>query len=89
MRFDDVSTGELADIWYAVAGAEIRHPGCFTGLLDGSYAELLRRLGGTLDTFVDRRFAKLRALDAADDAFANERAASEPSCDGPAAEARK
>jgi hypothetical protein len=81
MKFAGLTNEELADIWYAVAGAEIRHPGCFTALLEQSNDELFRRLGGGVAPFVEERFRQLRAVDAVEDAEANARAASEPSCE--------
>ncbi len=76
-----LSDQALADIWYAVAGAEIRHPGCFTGLLEVTNDVLFSRLGDGLAAFVEERFRALRGVDAAEDAAANVRATSESSCD--------
>jgi hypothetical protein len=81
MTFDGMTNDEVADVWYALAGAEIRHPGCFARILEDSHAELLRRLGNSLAPFVEERFRKLRAQDAPDDAIANVRATSDTSCD--------
>jgi hypothetical protein len=81
MTFEGLSTSELADIWYAVAGAEIRHPGCFTVVLEASDDELRRRLGDGLAPFLDHRFARLRPVDAVEDAEATRRAASDVSCE--------
>ena len=76
-----LSDEALADIWYALAGAEIRHPGCFTGLLEATNDALFSRLGHGLAAFVEERFRALRSVDAAEDAVANVRATSETSCD--------
>lgn len=81
MTFEGLSTSELADIWYAVAGAEIRHPGCFTAVLEASDEELRRRLGDGLAEFVRDRFARLRSADSEEDAEAVRRATSEASCE--------
>lgn len=81
MKFVALDNDELADVWYALAGAEIRHPGCFTAILEASHQELLKRMGGGLASFVDLRFAKLRSADAVEDVSAT-RAASESSCEG-------
>ena len=77
MTFEGLSTSELADIWYAVAGAEIRHPGCFTAVLEASDEEMRRRLGNGLAEFVNDRFARLRPADSQEDAEAVRRAAAE------------
>lgn len=81
MRLNGLTDDELADVWYALAGAELRHPGCFTALLEKSHAELSRRLGDKLASFVEQRFKKLRPVDALEDARANEMATSEASCE--------
>lgn len=80
VKFAGLTTEELADIWYAVAGAEIRHPGCFTKVLEAANDELLRRMGAELAPFVEDRFRRLRATDAAEDAEANAKAGSDASC---------
>ena len=84
MRFEGLQTSELADIWYALAGAENRHPGCFTAILVNSDQELRRRLGDEVGPYLNDRFARLRPADAAEDAEAARRAASEVSCEEPA-----
>jgi hypothetical protein len=81
MKFVALDNDELADVWYALAGAEIRHPGCFTAMLEASHDELLKRMGSGLAPFIDGRFAKLRSTDAVEDVSAT-RAASESSCEG-------
>ena len=81
MTFEGLSTAELADIWYAVAGAEIRHPGCFTAVLEASDDEMRRRLGDGLAGFVNERFARLRPADSQEDAEAGRRAVSDASCE--------
>ena len=78
MTFDGLNNEELADIWYAVSGAEIRHTGCFSQLVAQSYAELLRRLGNQVGPFVEERFRQLRAIDAREDVAANVKATAEP-----------
>ena len=79
--FTGLSNESLADVWYALAGAEIRHPGCFAGLLEAANDALFARLGNGLAAFVEERFRPLRAIDATEDAAANARASSERSCD--------
>ena len=80
MKFDAFTNDELADVWYALAGAEIRHPGCFTAPLEAAHDELLKRMGSGLASFVEARFARLRPQDAAEDLNAT-KAASESSCE--------
>ena len=63
-RFRAIADEELADIWYALAGAEIRHTDCFKHLVDATITELERRRGTAVRAFLDSRFAKLRAVDA-------------------------
>jgi hypothetical protein len=80
MNFECLTDEQLADVWYALAGAEIRHPGCFTALLEQSNDELFRRMGNRLAPFIEERFRQLRRTDAVEDAEAT-RAASEQSRD--------
>ena len=70
-RFSGLSDDELADIWYALAGADIRHPDCFKSLVDDSIKELEWRKGTGVREFLDVRFAKLRVADSSEDAAAN------------------
>ena len=79
--FGPLPNEALADIWYTLAGTEIRHPGCFTGLLEAAHDALDKRLGPDLAAFVEKRFRGLRASDTTEDAEANARATSEGSCD--------
>ena len=44
IRFDSIEDGELADIWYALGGAAIRHPGHFQPLFDSVATDLLATL---------------------------------------------
>ena len=80
-EFACLSNETLADVWYAAAGAEIRHPGCFTALLEAAHDALIARLGPQMAAYVDDRFKALRAVDATEDAVANARAASDAACD--------
>jgi hypothetical protein len=70
-RFRGLSDEELADIWYALSGAEIRHPDCFKLLVDASIHELEQRQGRAIRGFLDARFSPLRAVDASEDVAAN------------------
>ena len=73
-RFERLTNEELADIWYALSGAEIRHTDVFQPLVDASLQELDRRLPGTLREFLDLRFARLRSVDVPEDAIATAKA---------------
>lgn len=80
MSMDCLSNEDLADVWYAVAGAEIRHPNCFVALLDRANAELLRRLGGDFAPFVEERFRAIRPRDAVEDREANAGSTAQTTC---------
>ena len=70
-RFSGLSTEELADIWYALGGAETRHPGSFSSLADTTLEELNARLGHELAPFLEQRFRPHRLADSREDAEAN------------------
>ena len=70
-RFRGLSNEDLADIWYALSGAEIRHAGRYQSLVDATLHELEERLPDSLRVFLDDRFKQLRVIDAPDDAVAN------------------
>src|SRR5262249_22306550 len=44
-RFQSLEDAELADIWYALGGAAVRHPDHFQQLMDACFTELLDRRG--------------------------------------------
>lgn len=71
IRFDSIEDGELADIWYALGGAAIRHPAHFQPLFDGVATELLARRGAGLNPWLKERFAGFIAADAREDVLAN------------------
>ena len=75
VRFNGLSTEELADIWYALGGAETRHPGGFSVLVDVAIRDLTDRLGSGLAPFLEARFRKYRLIDSKEDAEANKKAA--------------
>jgi len=70
-RFAELSTEELADIWYALGGAETRHPGSFSSLADTTLKELNARLDSDLAPFLEARFRAHRLADSREDAEAN------------------
>ena len=76
-RFVGLSNEELADIWYALGGAETRHPGGFGELVDSALRELNSRLGDDLSSFLEPRFRPYRFIDSKEDAAANAGAAAD------------
>jgi hypothetical protein len=81
IRFQSFEDGELADIWYALGGAAVRHPDHFKPLMDSVATELLGRRGVGLNPWLEERFRTFRLADSRDDACANAEAA-EPSFAG-------
>jgi len=75
-RFVNLSTNEIADIWYALGGAETRHPGGFSELVDATLRELDERLGEKLSAFLEPRYRAYRFVDSKEDAAANARVVS-------------
>ena len=68
IRFQSIEDGPLADIWYALGGAAVRHPEHFKGLMDDCFEELESRRGdgpedvarGALPAVPARRFQRGR-----------------------------
>ena len=79
-RFGGLSNEELADIWYALGGAETRHAGGFGELVDAALRELNGRLGNELASFLELRFRPYRFIDSKEDAAANANAAVDTAC---------
>jgi hypothetical protein len=72
IRFDSIEDGELADIWYALGGAAIRHPDHFQPLVDAVFTELIGRRGKDgLNPWLEQRFREFRLVDSREDAEAN------------------
>jgi hypothetical protein len=71
IRFDSIEDGELADIWYALGGAAIRHPNHFQPLFDAVATELLQRRGEGLNPWLEQRFHDFRSEDSREDIVAN------------------
>jgi len=71
IRFDSIEDGELADIWYALGGAAVRHSAHFQRLFDAVAAELLERRGEGLNPWLEQRFREFRSIDSREDARAN------------------
>jgi hypothetical protein len=71
IRFDSIEDGELADIWYALGGAAIRHPDHFKPLMDAVFSELLERRGADgINPWLEQRFRPFRLADSREDAHA-------------------
>ena len=74
IRFDSIEDGELADIWYALGGAAVRHADHFKPLMDAVFAELLDRRGEQgLNPWLEQRFRAFRFEDSREDAAATVR----------------
>jgi len=72
IRFQSFEDGELADIWYALGGAAIRHPEHFTPLMDSVATELFDRRGIGLNPWLEERYREFRLTDSREDARANQ-----------------
>jgi hypothetical protein len=71
IRFQSFEDAELADIWYALGGAAVRHPEHFTPLMDSVATELLDRRGAGLNPWLEERYRGFRLEDSREDAHAN------------------
>lgn len=71
IRFQSFEDGELADIWYALGGAAVRHPEHFTPLMNAVATELMDRRGVGLHPWLEERFREFRSSDSREDAQAN------------------
>jgi hypothetical protein len=71
IRFDSIEDHQLADIWYALGGAAVRHPDHFQQLTDEVFSELLDRRGEGLNPWLEQRFRPFRLTDSKEDAAAN------------------
>jgi hypothetical protein len=71
IRFQSMEDGDLADIWYALAGMAIRHPDHFKPLMDAAFSELLNRREQGLNPWLEQRFRPFRLEDSKEDAEAN------------------
>ena len=76
VKFDSLEDGELADIWYALAGAATRHPDHFQPLMNEVFDSLLARREEGLNPWLEQRFRPFRLKDSKEDAEANVRDAS-------------
>jgi hypothetical protein len=63
LRFQSLEDGDLADVWYALSGAAVRHPDQFKALTDAVLDELLGRRGDGLNPWLEQRFRAIRAAD--------------------------
>ncbi len=71
IRFQSFEDGELADIWYALGGAAVRHTDHFKPLMDAVATELLDRRGDGLNPWLEERYRRFRLADSREDAWAN------------------
>lgn len=70
-RFSSMEDGELADVWYALGGAAVRHAEHFQPLYDAAFSELLERRGEEgLNPWLEQRFREFRLADSREDAQA-------------------
>jgi hypothetical protein len=72
IRFQSFEDGELADIWYALGGAAVRHPEHFKPLMDAVATELIDRRGVGLNPWLEERYRAFRLEDSRDDAHVNQ-----------------
>jgi hypothetical protein len=70
-RFQSFEDAELADLWYALGGAAVRHPDHFKKLMDACFDELVDRRGAGLNPWLEQRFRAFRLEDSREDANAN------------------
>jgi hypothetical protein len=73
LRFQSIEDGDLADVWYALSGAAIRHPEHFQLLTDAVLDELVERRSEGLNPWLEQRFRAIRLVDSKEDAEANRR----------------
>jgi hypothetical protein len=71
IRFQSLEDGDLADIWYALAGSAARHPDHFQKLTDECLRELVARREESLKPWLEERFRPFRLADSREDAAAN------------------
>jgi hypothetical protein len=71
IRFQSIEDGPLADIWYALGGAAVRHPDHFKTLMDDCFKELESRRGDGLKVWIEERFRPFRLVDSKEDAETN------------------
>ena len=76
IRFQSIEDGDLADAWYALSGAAVRHPAHFQPLAEALLEELVGRRGDGLNPWLEQRFRAFRLADSKEDAEANQEATS-------------
>ena len=81
IRFQSIEDGPLADIWYALGGAAVRHPEHFKELMDDCFQELESRRGEGLKTWLKARFRPFRLADSKEDADTNRKISPEARTD--------
>jgi len=73
IRFQSFEDGDLADAWYALSGAAVRHFDHFHTLADAFLQELVERRGEGLNPWLEQRFRPYRLSDSKEDAEANKK----------------
>src|SRR5258707_15113243 len=71
IRFQSIEDGDLADVWYALGGAAVRHPDHFQKLMDECFQELLERREAGLKPWLEERFRPFRLADSREDPASN------------------
>jgi|HubBroStandDraft_5_1064220.scaffolds.fasta_scaffold1278332_2 hypothetical protein len=61
IRFQSIEDGDLADVWYAMAGQALRYPEHFKPFTDLLLNELLERRGENVNAWLDDRFRDIRS----------------------------
>ncbi|MGH9140020.1 MAG: hypothetical protein ACRD2I_02630 [Vicinamibacterales bacterium] len=79
IRFQSLEDGDLADIWYALAGSAARHPDHFEKLMGQCFQELLARREESLKPWLEERFRPFRLADSKEDAAVSTQEAREAS----------
>jgi hypothetical protein len=61
IRFQSIEDGDLADLWYAMAGQALRYPDHFKSFTDALLNELLERRGESVNAWLDDRFRDIHS----------------------------
>ena len=61
IRFQSIEDGDLADLWYAMAGQALRYPDHFKSFTDALLNELLERRGKNVNAWLEDRFREIHS----------------------------